>query len=88
MRECLSRRTLLKAAPVGLLSARSLLSQDAVKRPGEQGNSAAPSKPAGEKIRGPRQDLDMVWEFVRAGHNNLPRVKELLALDPMLIFSA
>ena len=88
MRECLSRRTLLKAAPIGLLCAGSLLAQEPVKRPGESGNSNAPSKPAGEKLRGPRQDLDMVWEFVRAGHNNLPRVKELLALDPMLIFSA
>ncbi len=84
-----SRRNLLKAAPLGLISARSLLSQDATNKPTATGNSSAsPSKPIAEKIRGPQQDLGVVWEFVRAGHNNLSRVKELLALDPMLVFSA
>jgi hypothetical protein len=91
----LSRRTLLKVAPLGLWSASRLLSQDAPKSPevlkpsdASASSPATPAKPVGEKVRGPRQDLDTVWEFVRAGHNNLPRVKELLAQDPMLIFSA
>lgn len=84
-----SRRNLLKAAPLGLISAKSLLSQDVTNQPNATGNSSASSlKPIAEKIREERQDLGLVWEFVRAGHNNLPRVKELLALDPMLIFSA
>lgn len=83
-----SRRTLLKAVPLGFLDAGSLLSQDGAK-PGATGNDVPDaSKPVAEKARGSRQDLDAVWEFVRAGHNNLTRVKELLALDPMLIYSA
>ena len=89
MSQGLSRRKLLRVAPIGLLSARNLVSQDALRLMGEsRDNTAIPSKPVAEKVRGARQDLDTVWEFVRAGHNNLPRVKELLALDPMLIFSA
>lgn len=88
MHQGLSRRTLLKTAPIGILSATSLLSQDAPKQPVASGNSPAPSQSAGEKLRGQRQDLGTVWEFVRAGHNNLPRVKELLAMDPMLVYSA
>lgn len=84
-----SRRNLLKAAPLGLISVRSLLSQDVTNQPSVTGNGSTSSpKPIAEKVRGARQDLGQVWEFVRAGHNNLPRVKELLALDPMLIFSA
>ncbi len=35
-----------------------------------------------------RQDLDVVFAFVRAGHNNLARVKELVAQDPELVFAA
>lgn len=88
MYQALSRRTLLKTAPLALLSPAALLPQDAVKPSGASGNSSASSKPPEEKLRGQRQDLDMVSEFVRAGHYDLPRVKELLALDPMLIFSA
>jgi ankyrin repeat protein len=85
----LTRRNLLKAAPIGFMSARSLWSQDSTKASdASANNSSNPPKPVTEKVRGPREDLDTVWEFVRAGHNNLPRVKELLALDPMLIFSS
>lgn len=89
MYQGLSRRVLLKAAPLGLIAAGSLWSQDAPKPSGSLGATAPEtSKPVTERARGARQDLDMVWEFVRVGHGNLPRVKELLALDPMLIFSA
>lgn len=88
MQQSLTRRNLIKAAPFGFLAAKGLLSQTTTKSPEAAANSVAvPSKPVAEKVRGPRQDLDMVWEFVRAGHNNLPRVKELLAMDPMLIYS-
>ena len=89
MYEGLSRRNLLKAAPLGLMGARGLLAQDAGKPQSASGAAAVDSsKPAGERVRGARQDLDLVVDFVRAGHNNLARVKELLALDPMLINSA
>ena len=35
----------------------------------------------------PRQDLDTVFAFVRAGHNDLPRVKVMLAQEPALVFA-
>lgn len=35
--------------------------------------------------KGPRLDLDVVQEFVIAGHGNLEKVKELLAAQPALI---
>src|SRR5689334_17826261 len=42
----------------------------------------------GEAFRGDRQALDLVLEFVRVGHNNLARVKELVAQDPKLVLAA
>ncbi len=55
-------------------------------------SEAAPSPaPASGKTRGelvrkkPPLSSELVFEFVRAGHNNLPRVKELLAQEPTLI---
>ena len=91
MHQGMSRRHLLKAAPLGLLGANRILSQSPEPPKAPDGSPtavASPAKPIAEKVRGARQDLDTVWQFVRAGHNNLSRVKELLALDPMLIFSA
>jgi hypothetical protein len=47
---------------------------------------AADAKPAApEPERTPQLDAAMVHEFVSAGHGNLPRVKEMLATEPMLI---
>lgn len=46
-----------------------------------QSQSAATSIPD----RGPRLDLDMVRDFVIAGHGNLDRTRELLAQQPALI---
>src|SRR3954468_9717540 len=42
----------------------------------------------GEPFRGDRQALALVQEFVRVGHNNLARVKELVAQDPKLVLAA
>jgi len=44
---------------------------------------------AGEVVRkrGP-QDLSVVYAFVGAGHNNLEKVKSLLAQDPNLVFAS
>lgn len=84
-----SRRNLLKAAPFGLICATNLLGQSSTGPQISAGTKAGEaSSPVTERIRGARQDLNMVWEFVRAGHNNLAKVKELLALDPMLVFAA
>lgn len=49
--------------------------------------SAAQSQTASTSIpdRGPRLDLDMVREFVIAGHGNLDRTRELLEQQPALI---
>lgn len=38
--------------------------------------------------RGARQDPERVFEFVRVGHGNLPRVKEMLAEDPKLVLAS
>src|SRR6185295_11436801 len=47
----------------------------------------AQSQPAATSIpdRGPRLDLDMVRDFVIAGHGNLDRTRELLEQQPALI---
>src|SRR5690349_6246341 len=39
------------------------------------------------RLRGPL-DLKLGRTFVRAGHNNLPRVKELIAQEPNLVFAS
>jgi len=46
-----------------------------------------PPQPSQSKIpdRGPRLDADLVRQFVIAGHGNLPKVKEMLSAEPMLI---
>ena len=44
-----------------------------------------PPSPAKIPDRGPRLDADQVREFVIAGHVNLDKVKEMLALQPALI---
>lgn len=43
-----------------------------------------------EPKRGPRQDLDLVKDFVVAAHNdaNLDRIKELVAREPKLVLAA
>ena len=46
-----------------------------------------PNRPP-ERDRGPRLDLDMVKEFVIAGHGNLENVKKLLEQQPKLINAA
>lgn len=50
---------------------------------------ASALKPPTELARKrPPLGKDLVFEFVRAGHNNLPRVKEMLANEPMLLNAA
>jgi len=48
---------------------------------------AAPAKPAvgTEPARKPQLEPTLVKDFVIAGHGNLPKVKELLTTEPMLI---
>lgn len=41
--------------------------------------------PAPELKRKPPLDGTLVWDFVKAGHGNLPKVKEMLTAEPMLI---
>ncbi len=45
--------------------------------------SVKPVRP--EPQRGPRQELDTVLAFVRAGHGNLAKVEEMLAQDSRLV---
>jgi len=49
----------------------------------------ADQKGTGEVVRKRgRQDLDLVFAFVGAGHGNLVKVKELVAQDAKLVFAA
>src|SRR5215471_14438381 len=57
----------------------------------ETNSPAAPSeKKASAEIarKRPRQDLDLVFAFVVAGHGNFPKVKELVAQEPKLVLAA
>jgi hypothetical protein len=50
---------------------------------------APDQKPPSEVVRKRgRQDLDSVFAFVRAGHSDLARVKEMVEQDPKLVFAA
>ncbi len=50
--------------------------------------TAQPSAQTSIPDRGPRLDLDLVREFVIAGHGNLDRTRELLEQQPALINAA
>lgn len=79
----LKRREFIAAAaslPLALLLTRTL-AQETPKTP-------APPTLGTEPDRGAPQDLKLVREFVGAGHRNLPRVKEMLAADPKLVFAS
>ena len=50
--------------------------------------TAAPAKPVRpEPKRGPKQDLEQVAAFVRAGHGNLKVVQEMVERDPAFVFA-
>lgn len=78
----LSRRDLIQG---GLLMTAGALVPNAVA--GAQ-TAAPPSPKTSIPDRGPRLDLDMVREFVIAGHGNLDRTRELLDQHPTLINAA
>lgn len=69
------------AASAGFTTIRLLGEETVIAPPA----STRPIKP--EPVRGARQDLDTVQAFVRAGHGQLEKVKEMLAQDPKLIFA-
>lgn len=54
----------------------------------QQANAAAKTAPPEVVRRRGPLDLKLVAAFVGAGHNNLPRVKEMLAEEPTLVFAA
>jgi hypothetical protein len=57
----------------------------------ETNSPAAPSEkkaPAEIARKRPRQDLDLVFAFVVAGHGNFPKVKEMVAQEPKLVLAA
>jgi hypothetical protein len=80
-----SRRRLLKG---GLLMTAGMIAGGAgglspiLSQPQPQPPSPSPSQ---IPDRGPRLDLDLVREFVIAGHGNLDRTRELLEQQPALI---
>jgi len=70
-----SRRQLIQG---GVLMATATAVGNLVPAQGQSASTAIPD-------RGPRLDLDMVREFVIAGHGNLDRTRELLEQQPALI---
>jgi len=56
----------------------------------ETNQPALPDKKSSSEVarKRPRQDLDLVFQFVVAGHGNLARVKELVAQEPKLVLAA
>lgn len=54
----------------------------------ETAKASTPPALGAEPVRGAPQDLKLVQEFVGAGHRNLPRVKEMLAANPKLVFAS
>jgi hypothetical protein len=69
------------AASAALVLPRTLAQEIAPPPPAYTPTAAEPARPA-------RQDLELVKQFVVAGHSNLARVKELLAQDPKLVLAA
>lgn len=79
------RRFLTRAASfTASLVAPLVLAEDASTSAPPAGTSAKPPEPK----RPPKQDLALVFEFVRAGHTNLPRVQEIVAQHPNLVRAA
>lgn len=81
----LNRRRFITAglvASAGLTAVR-LFGEESVKTAEA---AAKPIRP--EPKRGPRQDLDLVFAFVKAGHGHLASVKEMVALNPTLVLAS
>lgn len=81
-----SRRLFLLAGvatSASLALSRRLRAADAVST-----NPPPATPPAELAGRGAPQDPQRVFEFVRAGHTNLARVKEMLAEDPRLVLAS
>ena len=76
-----SRRDAVQA---GLL----LIAGALVPRTGAAASAPPPASAAAAPDRGPRLDLDLVREFVVAGHGNLDRTRELLDQHPALVNAA
>jgi Ankyrin repeats (many copies) len=79
-----NRRSFIAGGLVATVAVSTgLLGQDAASQP------KPPEKPVRpEPERGPRQDPELVFAFVRAGHNDLEKVKAMLAQDPKLVRAA
>ena len=79
----LSRRHLMKG---GLLMTAGVIAGGAGAASPVLSQPQPPSQPQSQiPDRGPRLDLDLVREFVIAGHGNLERTRELLEQQPALI---
>ena len=73
----------------GVLASAGLNSVPTTAQETNQKPTTAEKATPGEVVRKRgREDLDLVFAFVGAGHNNLPRVKELLAQDPHFVLAA
>ncbi len=69
------------ALGTGVLVSAQTSSAPAAAAPGAK---PAPA-PTPEIKRKPPLEPNLVWDFVKVGHGNLPKVKEMLASEPMLI---
>src|SRR5215472_13056792 len=81
----MNRRTFLISGLMASSAAHCLAIQNQ-----ETNQPALPDKKSSSEVarKRPRQDLDLVFQFVVAGHGNLARVKELVAQEPKLVLAA
>jgi len=83
----MNRRNFISKTLTGAAVLRAGIAASNAQSPSPTNTLAKP--PVAEIVRKqPKQDLALVSAFVGAGHNNLSRVKELLAQDPHLVFAS
>lgn len=72
----------------GLVASLTFASAKAFAQTDEKKRESSSKPITAELPRAPRQDLDLVQAFVRAGHSDLAKVKELVAQDPKLVLAS
>lgn len=84
----MQRRDFLTLAGGALLCTGSFLRADGVSAAATAKSEPVAPKPGTEPKRPSAFEIDLVREFVVAGHRNLPRVKELLVQHPRLVVAS
>jgi len=73
----------------GLAASAAMASSQLLAQEGSQQLGSSDNKTPSEIARQHgRQDLDVVFAFIKAGHGDFARVKEMVEQDPKLVFAA